>query len=134
MFKGEFERLAGWKVESHDYYNYILPMWKALKSKLTKPEFVRTVSRNRFELLPMDTYLHKLRRLSCMCYEMCNFYDTSFYEMEMQTIAKSLSNAYFHGAGTTLVYLPSANGSGVNYPAKLRINGTREGEWLLYSC
>jgi hypothetical protein len=48
MQKQEFEALAGYMVSLEDYYGIIEPMYMA--ANLSKAEFVKTLSRKRFEL------------------------------------------------------------------------------------
>lgn len=50
MMKHEFERLAGYEVSAEDYNNIIEPMYLAIPESISKQEFVKMISRKRFEV------------------------------------------------------------------------------------
>ncbi len=74
MMWKEFEQAAGYEVTYEDYTNYIEPMYMALCSwggGVTKREFAKMVSRERFALPSPEAILRKIRRDARMLRRCC---------------------------------------------------------------
>jgi hypothetical protein len=50
MMKHEFEQIAGYEVSWEDYNTIIEPMYLAIPENISKQDFVKMISRKRFEV------------------------------------------------------------------------------------
>lgn len=50
MMKHEFEQIAGYEVSLEDYTKRIEPMYLAIPENISKQDFVKMISRKRFEV------------------------------------------------------------------------------------
>ena len=69
MMKHEFEALAGYEVSTEDYEKIIEPMY--LATDLTKQEFVKTISKQRFALKPLKKIIKEMRECAESLKETC---------------------------------------------------------------
>lgn len=88
MMKYEFEKLAGYEVSTSDYIKIIEPMYMA--SNLDKAEFVKTISKKRFALKPIKSYIKEMKKLASQLKESC----THFTDYETKEKLDSLIREY----------------------------------------
>lgn len=65
MMKHEFERIAGYEVSVEDYDNIIEPMYSA--TNVSKTEFVKMISRKRFEVKQEEQKMIKVLNVTDRC-------------------------------------------------------------------
>lgn len=79
MMKEEFEKLAGYEVSFEDYSKIIEPMY--LATDLSKPEFVKCVSKKRFAVKPKSWYITEMQKIAAQIKSTCDHY-TDYEKIE----------------------------------------------------
>lgn len=93
MMKQEFEQLAGYEVSSSDYHDIIEPMYMA--TNLTKQEFVKTISKERFALPTKAQMRREMKKIAKMIFENCGRRSFWQEEAELQRIAWEYAERFY---------------------------------------
>lgn len=122
MMKSEFESLAGYEVSAEDYTNIIEPMYYA--SNLDKFEFVKTINKKRFALVPLKTLAGNMKKCAQALKETCtHFTDYATREKMENIIVEYIGRKY----GTTAKYFISEKmEQSCFYPVSVEIYGAKD--------
>jgi len=86
MMKHEFEQIAGYEVSATDYYDIIEPMY--LATNLSKEEFVKTLSKKRFAVKPLKSFIKEMKKLASELKESCTHYTDYEKKEKLDSIIK----------------------------------------------
>ena len=86
MMKHEFENIAGYEVSWDDYNKIIEPMYSA--TNLSKEEFVKTLNKKRFALVPLKTLVKRMQKEAEHLKETCTHYTDYESKEKLDDIVK----------------------------------------------
>lgn len=95
MMKYEFEKLAGYEVSTSDYIKIIEPMYMA--SSLSKEEFVKTISKKRFALKPIKSYIKEMKKLASELKESCTHYTDYEKKEKLDSVIREYIERKYQG-------------------------------------
>lgn len=95
MMKFEFEKLAGYEVSTSDYIKIIEPMYMA--SSLSKEEFVKTISKKRFALKPIKSYIKEMKKLASELKESCTHYTDYEKKEKLDSVIREYIERKYQG-------------------------------------
>lgn len=90
MMKREFENIAGYEVSWDDYDKIIEPMYSA--TNLSKEEFVKTLNKKRFALVPLKTLVKRMQKEAEHLKETCTHYTDYESEEKLREIVNEYIN------------------------------------------
>lgn len=100
MMKQEFEALAGYEVSFEDYNNIIEPMYLAIPEGISKAEFVKMISKKRFALKPLKTYIKEMKQIAKEIEEVCGHVYTYDLQEQLRSIAREYVNRRYGSYAT----------------------------------
>lgn len=95
MMKYEFEEIAGYEVSTSDYIKIIEPMYMA--SGLNKEEFVKTISKKRFALKPIKSYIKEMKKLASELKESCTHYTDYEKKEKLDSVIREYIERKYQG-------------------------------------
>ena len=90
MMKYEFEALAGYEVSYEDYNKIIEPMYMA--TDLSKEEFVKTISKKRFALKPLNKIVKEMKECAKSLKESCTHYTDYETKDRLEALSREYTN------------------------------------------
>lgn len=121
MMQHEFERLAGYEVSAEDYNKIIEPMYMA--TDLTKEEFVKVVSKQRFALKPLSKMEKMMKKIAAHLKETCTHYTDFEAKEELEKVAKE----YADRIGASSYYISENEKWTCYYPSQITFIGMSGG-------
>lgn len=119
MMKAEFEKLAGYEVSTEDYSRIIEPMYMA--TDLSKQEFVKVISKERFALKTKAQYISEMKKISKHLYDTCSqYYDTTARD-RLNSIVEEYVTRFYNGIGSSVFYNAEKSCTCCYYPRTLEI-------------
>ena len=123
MMKHEFEALAGYEVTTEDYNKIIEPMYMA--TDLTKEEFVKVVSKQRFALKPLSKMERTMKKIATHLKETCTHYTDFEAKEELEKVAKE----YADRIGASSYYISENEKWTCYYPSQITFIGMSGGSF-----
>ena len=125
MMKHEFETLAGYEVSIEDYEKIIEPMYMA--TNLSKQEFVKTISKQRFALKPLKKIVKEMRECAESLKETCTHYTDFETNDKLEALIKEYIERKYNMAGVRLVSYGISEKMRFTcyYPTSVEIFGTK---------
>ena len=125
MMKHEFEALAGYEVSTEDYEKIIEPMY--LATELTKQEFVKTISKQRFALKPLKKIIKEMRECAESLKETCTHYTDFETKDKLEALINEYIERKYNMAGVRLASYGISEKMRFTcyYPTSVEIFGTK---------
>lgn len=118
MMYYEFIELAGYEVSYEDYTQIIEPMYNA--TTLTKQEFIETLNKKRFALVPVSSIVKDMRKIAKQIKELCIHRCTYEEQEELDSKIKEYIDRKFKHMDTGY-YIDYSLLQGCSYPTSVCI-------------